>query len=409
MSVSVRCLCGKDNLVDADQSAGVLACIRCGRPLAVEAAKPVTIDARGRAVPVTPEAITTGHPAATLEPAESSHSPREYLYWALPLALLPLAFALGQPPDDTEARFHRTVHEAPKSVKYRIQQLERDPFATIDDLFDVLPGNKIIGAFAPRTTQIHWAFAGAAVAVFLGLAMATFPHGGSRPIVLLGVGLFTATAGIMLLLMVQPFFMFTVHDVLDDTSNFTISLFGYILGVGLFEELAKLLPVIWRMRRGLMRWRAACLWGLASGAGFGVAEGIFYSEQFYNGISTIEMYFVRFASCVALHAIWSASAALSLCAHSRAVVDPQDKAVMAFTILRAIAVPAVLHGIYDVVLQYHYDIAALVVALMSFGWLASQIETTRAACMFSREASGSEPSAIRSEDSASQLNFLSTQ
>jgi RsiW-degrading membrane proteinase PrsW (M82 family) len=409
MSVFLRCQCGKDNLVDADQSAGVLACIRCGRPLPVEAAKPVTFDAHGRAVPATPEVNPTAHPAAALESAESSHSPREYLYWALPLALLPLAFALGQPPDDTEARFHRTINEAPPGVKHRIQQLERDPFATLDDLFDVLPGNKIIGAFAPRTTKIHWAFAGASVAVFLCLAMATFPHGGTKPVVLLVVGLFTATAGIMLLLMVQPFFMFTVHDVLDDTSDFTISLFGYILGVGLFEELAKLLPVIWRMRRGLMRWRAACLWGLASGAGFGVAEGIFYSEQFYNGVSTIDSYFVRFASCVALHAIWSASASLSLCALSRTVGDAQDKAVLAFVILRAIAVPAVLHGIYDVALQYQFDIAALIVALISFGWLACQIEATRAACQLSREPESSEASALRSEDSASRLNFSSTQ
>jgi len=37
---------------------------------------------------------------------------REYLYWLLPLALLPLAVALGSPPDDTEARFRRTLNEA---------------------------------------------------------------------------------------------------------------------------------------------------------------------------------------------------------------------------------------------------------------------------------------------------------
>jgi len=50
------------------------------------------------------------------------------------------------------------------------------------------------------------------------------------------------------------------------------------------------------------------------------------------------------------------------------------------TVLKAIAVPAILHGIYDAVLQYHYEIAALVVAMISFGYLACQIEATRVAC-----------------------------
>jgi RsiW-degrading membrane proteinase PrsW (M82 family) len=381
MSVSVRCLCGKDNLIEADQIAGSLACIRCTRPLQVAAARPVTLNERGLVVPIDSDAAPVmGHPAAALEPADAKSGPREYFYWVLSLALLPLAFALGQPPDDTEARFRRTLHEAPPSVRQRIEQLERDPFATLDDLFDILPGNKIIGAYAPRGTNIHWAFAGLAVALFLGVAIASFPRGGAAPSVLLGVGFFTATAGIMLLLIVQPFFTFTVHDVLEDTKHFEITVIGYILGVGVFEELAKLVPVLWRVRRGPQRWRAACLWGLASGAGFGVAEGIFYSEQFYNGVSEIDSYFVRFLSCVALHAVWTASASLSLCACARTVASAQDKAVYAVTILRVIAIPAILHGVYDAVLQYHYEIAALVVALTSFGWLACQIEATRVAC-----------------------------
>ena len=385
MSVSVRCICGKDNLVDAEQSTNGLACLRCYRPLTVAAARPVTLDrVTGRAVPVEPEAaVAAGHPAAALEPAgKPASGPREYLYWALPLALLPLAFALGQPPDDTEARFHRTIQQAPPGVRQRIEQLEHDPFATIDDLFDLLPDNKIIGAYAPRYTDIQWWFAGLSVAAFLFIAVGSFPGGGTRPLVLVAVGFFTGTAGVMLLLMVQPFFTFTVADVLVDTKHFAISVFGYILGVGLFEELAKLVPILWRVRRiAPLRWRAACLWGLASGGGFGVAEGVFYSEHLYNGVSTLDSYFVRFFSCVALHAVWTASAALSLCKCSRSITNPPDKAVFVFTVFRVIAVPAVLHGIYDAVLQYHYDIPALVVALISFGWLACQIEATRAACL----------------------------
>jgi RsiW-degrading membrane proteinase PrsW (M82 family) len=381
MSVSVRCVCGKDNFVALDDVAGELACIRCGRLLDQQAARPLTTNSAGRLVPVPDPVETSRHPAAALEPPTPASGIRDYLYWLWPLALFPLAYALGQPDDDTEARFRRTLKEAPPNVRHRLEQLEHDPFATIEDVFEILPDHRIIGAFVPRDSTIHWWFAGLSVAAFLAVAAASFPHGGADPRILVAVGLFTATAGIMLLLLVQPFFTFRIDDVLDRTDHFWISVFGYIFGVGVFEELAKLVPLWWRYRRiGPMRWRAACLWGLASGAGFGVAEGIFYSEQFYNGISEIDSYFVRFFSCVALHAVWCASAALTLSRLAPSILNSADKAVYLAVILSVIAIPAILHGIYDAVLQYQYNEAALAVALISFGWLAVQIESTRAAC-----------------------------
>ena len=50
----------------------------------------------------------------------------EYLYWLLPLALLPLAFSLlSHDADDTKQRFVRTLlklEEAPPDVQHRVQQ-----------------------------------------------------------------------------------------------------------------------------------------------------------------------------------------------------------------------------------------------------------------------------------------------
>lgn len=382
MSVTVRCDCGKDNLVDAGLIEADVWCIRCSRPLPKPKPAPAANDPYGLIVPEAAPAGRAAHPAAHLEPAEHASSAREYLYWLLPIALLPLAVALGHPTDDTEARFRRTLHESPPSIRHRIEQLEHSPFATIDDVFDLLPDRRIVGALLPHGSARHWLFAGVSIAAFLVIALATFPNGGTTAKTLCAIGFFTGTAGVMLLLIVQPFFTLTVHDVLDDNRNFVISLFGYIFGVGLFEELAKLVPLLWRYRRiGPLRWRAACLWGLASGAGFGVAEGVFYSESMYNGLALPEMYFVRFFSCVALHAIWTASAALSLARYPHEISNPTDKAVAALSLLRILAIPTVLHGLYDAVLQYNYDEAALGVALVSFGWLAWQIEATRAACM----------------------------
>jgi len=49
--------------------------------------------------------------------------------------------------------------------------------------------------------------------------------------------------------------------------------------------------------------------GVGVGAGFGIAEGIMYSSRYYNGLAGPGIYFVRFISCVALHALWSGSSA----------------------------------------------------------------------------------------------------
>ena len=44
-----------------------------------------------------------------------------------------------------------------------------------------------------------------------------------------------------------------------------------------------------------------------------------------------------------------------------------------------LAVPMVLHGLYDTLLKKDMNVWALVVAVVSFGWLVVQIERARAA------------------------------
>src|SRR5207244_3665732 len=87
----------------------------------------------------------------------------------------------------------------------------------------------------------------------------------------------------------------------------------FTFGVGLCEELVKAIPILCAtsMERKL-DWRGACAWGLASGVGFGVAEGIMYSSDYYNGIAGFDIYLVRFLSCVALHASWTAAVAVMI-------------------------------------------------------------------------------------------------
>jgi len=108
---------------------------------------------------------------------------------------------------------------------------------------------------------------------------------------------------------------------LDPHGSFVSRLFGYVFAVGLGEELCKALPVLFYVRWGRRpTWRGALLWGMASGVGFGVAEGLLYSTKMYHGVAPAEFYLVRFASCVALHAVWSASVGITIF-QSRAIVS----------------------------------------------------------------------------------------
>ncbi len=139
--------------------------------------------------------------------------------------------------------------------------------------------------------------------------------------------------------------------------------------MGLCEELVKAAPVILRFRsEDQLSWQGACLWGLASGIGFGVAEGIIYSSDFYNGVHTWPVYYVRFLSCVSLHAVWSGAVGIMVwrCRDQWNDVEWSDLFV---TLVVVLGVPVVLHGLYDTLLKKDYPAWALVTALASFGWL----------------------------------------
>ena len=183
----------------------------------------------------------------------------------------------------------------------------------------------------------HWGLAALAALLFLSYFCFAYPRGNATVGQLLKVGIFTGTIGIVLLFVVQVLarlatgfrifgrgllmliwlilvaVAFSYSAAENPENGFFLSFIGFTLGIGLLEELCKLLPLIWHFRHGgELDWRGACIWGLASGAGFGVSEGIMYSARYYNGAATLEMYLVRFISCVAMHAAWAGSAAILL-------------------------------------------------------------------------------------------------
>jgi RsiW-degrading membrane proteinase PrsW (M82 family) len=181
-------------------------------------------------------------------------------------------------------------------------------------------------------------------------------------------------------MLILVFIGWSYRSALDPDSNFALSVLGFTFGVGLCEELTKAIPLFhYIQREETPGWRGLCLWGLASGVGFGVSEGIMYSGTQYNGWTGGDIYIVRFVSCVALHAMWAASVGIAIARNYEAYEKAADEKDFALFVLRMLAVPMVLHGLYDTLLKKEMNVGALVVAVVSFAWLALQIERARAA------------------------------
>jgi RsiW-degrading membrane proteinase PrsW (M82 family) len=331
-----------------------------------------------------------------------------------------LAFSLLHEKEDTVERLIRSLEKSspakekkaaprqkPAAKRKKIEPVVEEPIqprGSFDDLIARLPGGRIEGALLARNSLMHWIYALLAGGVLLGLTFMLFP-GAGQPLHLFVIAVFTATIGILLLFLVQLLAQWTQGRIVI-SGNFVIlllfwvawaigfsyraavdpelgllpSFLGFTFGVGFCEEVCKVLPLLWHYRvKGTLPWRASCAWGFASGIGFGISEGVTYSADFYNGIATGEMYLVRFISCVALHGIWSASAALFI--YKFRHIIQADFAWYDYIprALFLVSIPMILHGLYDAFLKADMRGLALLSALASFAWLAWSMKQARRA------------------------------
>jgi RsiW-degrading membrane proteinase PrsW (M82 family) len=375
MVIEVKCPCGKKLRANESLIGQTIQCNLCRREVLVP-------DPQAAA----PEPLIKEPPP----PVADNKSPWEYAYWILALAFFPLAISLAQKGDDTKGRFLRAL-EANPDVKKRLEdeasrrEESWEPPLTLDDIINAFPGKKLDKlAFLPRDTQAHYAYALVASGVFLGLFFCFFSPGTFKPWQLVLVGLFTATFGIAGLLIVHgvgiPTLLVSIGMMAKEPtlSDFLACWAGFTFGVGLLEEACKIVPLfILFIYKKKITWRTAVMWGLASGVGFGVNEGILYSETFYNGITNAMQYVVRFVSCVALHAIWTASAGLSLYFTQSLLNQFSEWYEKAVVMLRVLIIVMFFHGLFDALLTRDMRAPALLVAAASIIWLGWQIENAR--------------------------------
>jgi RsiW-degrading membrane proteinase PrsW (M82 family) len=339
-------------------------------------------------------------------PLKSKETPLwlRHLHWLLALALIPLALSLLQKAEDDDvlSRLIDTMRQAPPDVRSRVEREIDKGEGSLDDLLKALPDQKLTGAFLGRRTWAHWGFAAVMAVIFMAFFMFLASDGSAEPLHLFLIGFFTATIGILLLFLFQlaaefsqgvwihgrsilvlifylvKFIGYSYRAALDPENGFFLSFMGYTLGVGLCEEVCKALPLFWHYRRPSdQTWRGAFIWGLASGAGFGLAEAILYAGSYYNGVMGPGIYPVRFISCVALHALWTGSVGITLNQRQSLIQGEMNWYEYIPPILLIVAVPMVLHGLYDTLLKKEMHAWALAAAICSFLFLAFQISRLR--------------------------------
>ena len=163
------------------------------------------------------------------------------------------------------------------------------------------------------------------------------------------------------------------YKLIDEGNSFVNQVVGFIFGVGIFEELVKLLPVYFLIKnsKSPLLPQTVVFYGLISGIGFGVFEGVVYqigvnSKLDYN--TSFFMNIARLTSLPFLHAVWSGISSYFI---SFAFLYPTKRYSMW---LLALFIPALLHGLYDV---FTWSLIGLFIAYLGIALLIIYLKNAK--------------------------------
>lgn len=147
------------------------------------------------------------------------------------------------------------------------------------------------------------------------------------------------------------------------SAPFPLSILGYILGIGLTEEFAKMIPllVLERRAREPQLPQTMVFYGLMAGIAFGVFEGVQYQTSINiraDYTTAFVLNIARLTSLPFLHAVWA-----GICGYfvGMAGLYPQYRKSL---YVLALFIPTMLHGLYDLFAGGFYLIS-LVIAFLS--------------------------------------------
>ena len=189
------------------------------------------------------------------------------------------------------------------------------------------------------------------------------------------IGLFFLTQFVIFIL-VDLFRIPSIHPLYALTKpnmGFFSHLIGYIFGVGVFEEFVKLLPVFLLLKKSKepLVPQTVVFYGLMSGIGFGVFEGVVYQLTVNNQLDYGTSFFMNIArlTCLPfLHSIWAGISSYFL---AFAFLYPKNRHSMWFL---AILIPAILHGLYDTL---GWSILGLLVSYMGVTLLVIYLKNAK--------------------------------
>ena len=146
---------------------------------------------------------------------------------------------------------------------------------------------------------------------------------------------------------------------------------AFTVGVGITEELCKLLAVSVLLVPSLMifRSRASLLPYVMAGLAFGVGESFIYFNSYSDAGLDVTIYLIRAIWCVTLHICWTVIVGRLIIDHLKETPTPEDFLTSkVFDVLLLILPAAALHGIYDAFCVHDNLIGGLIVGMISIGW-----------------------------------------
>jgi protease PrsW len=227
----------------------------------------------------------------------------------------------------------------------------------------------VISLFSDSLQTAYWALAFYFSAFWAAFFYFIFPTEGLRFSRALFCFFGTAVISMSLLLMSYRFFPMHQLSALTNSESDVLRAFGFLFGVGVPEEVCKALVLFLLLRlsrqRGDLVIQNVMFYGLMSGLGFGIYEGVKYQSgaNFWNSHNSGEYYLLnmlRLTSLPFIHAIWTGTSSYFLFFADR--FPKRRKGLLAL----AVGVPAVLHGAYDLLSD---NLLGLLIALASVALL----------------------------------------
>ena len=232
----------------------------------------------------------------------------------------------------------------------------------------------LMGYYRESTSTLveaAWAFG-----VYFSVIWAVLIHRCLRPDPIgpkkiLGTWFATSIVGVLAVFVVSAIASFLpgARDVISasESASMFSRLFGMTVGVGLVEETAKLLPVLWVARTFGKNTRPTTFayLGVISGLAFGATEAIIYSFTYAAGHASSQIGYgdyliiqlLRLVSLPFLHAIWAGTTAYFA---GLAAINPSARRVV---ILAGLLAVALLHGTYN---TFSDSWLGFVIAMVSF-------------------------------------------